>query len=244
MARSWPTGRGSRCRSSTRAEAHSAVGLVTVPPDFGRGSTRARCAVPSSAARPRQVEVAARHAHPRPFRLCRPIAVRPFSGYPSGAGPRARSRHGPRGGSAPHTSTRLLRPCLASPSTAARIANRAGSSAACARTRAPGSGMCSSTSPSNCRISLARRSRSARPVAPDQPGVYTVVYEYAQRDEGIAAGELGAAAAVFAAAARAFARRTPCPTDWSWPEARDEFIRFAQRRALGPSTAALVRAAE
>ena len=22
---------------------------------------------------------------------------------------------------------------------------------------------------------------------------------------------------------------------WSWPEARDEFIRFAQRRALGPS---------
>ena len=27
------------------------------------------------------------------------------------------------------------------------------------------------------------------------PGVYTVVYEYAQRDEGIAAGELGSAAA-------------------------------------------------
>ncbi len=34
------------------------------------------------------------------------------------------------------------------------------------------------------------------------------------------------------------------PDDWSWQEARDEFIRFAQRRALGPSTAALVRAAE
>src|SRR5262249_7672445 len=31
---------------------------------------------------------------------------------------------------------------------------------------------------------------------------------------------------------------------WNWPEARDEFIRFAQRRALGPSTASLVKAAE
>ncbi len=34
------------------------------------------------------------------------------------------------------------------------------------------------------------------------------------------------------------------PDGWTWAEARDEFIRFAQRRALGPSTAALVRAAE
>ena len=34
------------------------------------------------------------------------------------------------------------------------------------------------------------------------------------------------------------------PADWNWQEARDEFIRFAQRRALGPSTSSLVRAAE
>jgi len=34
------------------------------------------------------------------------------------------------------------------------------------------------------------------------------------------------------------------PAEWSWAEARDQFIRFAQRRALGPSTAALVHAAE
>src|SRR5580704_7991917 len=34
------------------------------------------------------------------------------------------------------------------------------------------------------------------------------------------------------------------PEGWSWAEARDQFIRFAQRRALGPSTASLVRAAE
>ncbi|MGO4779855.1 cyanophycin synthetase, partial [Lysobacter sp. 2RAB21] len=32
--------------------------------------------------------------------------------------------------------------------------------------------------------------------------------------------------------------------DWEWESARDSFIRYAQRRALGPSTASLVRAAE
>ena len=76
-----------------------------------------------------------------------------------------------------------------------------------------------------------------------RPGVYTVVYEYAQRDEGIAAGELGL---------RLLRSLLPpqlrpadsVPEGWNWPEARDQFIRFAQRRALGPSTASLVRAAE
>ena len=34
------------------------------------------------------------------------------------------------------------------------------------------------------------------------------------------------------------------PDDWQWDTARDEFIRYAQRRALGPSTMSLVRAAE
>jgi cyanophycin synthetase len=76
-----------------------------------------------------------------------------------------------------------------------------------------------------------------------QPGVYTVVYEYAQRDEGIAAGELGLR---LLCSLLPDGIRPPdaVPDDWSWPEARDEFIRFAQRRALGPSTASLVRAAE
>src|SRR6202158_4977283 len=74
-------------------------------------------------------------------------------------------------------------------------------------------------------------------------GVYTVVYEYAQRDEGIAAGELGLRllSSLLPAAIRP---PDSVPDDWNWQEARDEFIRFAQRRALGPSTAALVRAAE
>jgi cyanophycin synthetase len=75
------------------------------------------------------------------------------------------------------------------------------------------------------------------------PGTYTVVYEYAQRDEGIAAGELGMRllASLLPEAVRP---ADSLPDGWNWQEARDEFIRFAQRRALGPSTAALVRAAE
>jgi cyanophycin synthetase len=77
----------------------------------------------------------------------------------------------------------------------------------------------------------------------DKPGVYIVVYEYAQKEEGVAAGEL---------AMRLLSSLLPedirpdgsVPDDWQWDVARDEFIRYAQRRALGPSTASLVRAAE
>jgi cyanophycin synthetase len=74
-------------------------------------------------------------------------------------------------------------------------------------------------------------------------GVYTVVYEYAQRDEGIAAGELGLRL-LCSLLPEAIQPPGSVPAAWDWQEARDEFIRFAQRRALGPSTAALVRAAE
>jgi len=76
-----------------------------------------------------------------------------------------------------------------------------------------------------------------------KPGVYSVVYEYAQRDEGVAAGELGLR---LLSSLLPDSLKTPgsVPEGWNWPEARDDFIRFAQRRALGPSTASLVRAAE
>jgi cyanophycin synthetase len=74
-------------------------------------------------------------------------------------------------------------------------------------------------------------------------GVYTVVYEYAQRDEGIAAGELGLRL-ICSLLPDLIRPADGVPDGWSWPEARDEFIRFAQRRALGPSTASLVKAAE
>jgi cyanophycin synthetase len=82
------------------------------------------------------------------------------------------------------------------------------------------------------------KTRSAGPA-----GVYTVVYEYAQRDEGIAAGELGLRL-LCSLLPQAIRPGDSVPPGWSWPEARDQFIRFAQRRALGPSTMSLVRAAE
>ena len=77
----------------------------------------------------------------------------------------------------------------------------------------------------------------------DLPGVYTVVYEYAQRDEGIAAGELGIELLCSLLPPEL---RPPgiVPPDWTWQEKRDDYIRYAQRRALGPSTASLVKAAE
>jgi cyanophycin synthetase len=75
------------------------------------------------------------------------------------------------------------------------------------------------------------------------PGRYTVVYEYAQRDEGIAAGELGLRLLLSLLPAE-LRPADSVPAGWEWAEARDQFIRFAQRRALGPSTHSLVRAAE
>jgi len=75
-----------------------------------------------------------------------------------------------------------------------------------------------------------------------QPGVYTVVYEYEQRDEGIEAGEL-ALRLLCALLPPDIRPAGSVPEDWHWADARDAFIRYAQRRALGPSTASLVAAA-
>jgi cyanophycin synthetase len=74
-----------------------------------------------------------------------------------------------------------------------------------------------------------------------RPGVYSVVYEYAQREEGIAAGELALKLLDSLLPAKL---RSATDGTFDWEEERDAFIRYAQRRALGPSTASLVRAAE
>ena len=80
-----------------------------------------------------------------------------------------------------------------------------------------------------------------RSISDDRPGVYSVVYEYAQKEEGIAAGEL--ALKLLDSLLPAELRNATDDT-WNWEEERDGFIRYAQRRALGPSTMSLVRAAE
>ncbi|MEO7477946.1 MAG: cyanophycin synthetase [Lysobacteraceae bacterium] len=82
-----------------------------------------------------------------------------------------------------------------------------------------------------------------RSISEDRPGVYTVVYEYAQREEGIAAGEL-AMKLLCSLLPKELQPAGSVPDDFNWTTARDAFIRYAQRRALGPSTASLVKAAE
>jgi cyanophycin synthetase len=76
-----------------------------------------------------------------------------------------------------------------------------------------------------------------------KPGVYSVVYEYAQKEEGVEAGELSLRL-LCSLLPDSLRPQGLVPEGWEWATARDEFIRFAQRRALGPSTASLVRAAE
>ena len=80
-----------------------------------------------------------------------------------------------------------------------------------------------------------------RSISDDRPGVYSVVYEYAQREEGIAAGEL---ALKLLDSLLPADLRSATDDSWNWEDERDGFIRYAQRRALGPSTMSLVRAAE
>ena len=80
-----------------------------------------------------------------------------------------------------------------------------------------------------------------RGISDDRPGVYSVVYEYAQKEEGIAAGEL---ALKLLDSLLPPALRSATDAAWDWQQERDGFIRYAQRRALGPSTMSLVRAAE
>ncbi len=80
-----------------------------------------------------------------------------------------------------------------------------------------------------------------RSISDDRPGVYSVVYEYIQKEEGVAAGEL---ALKLLDSLLPVELRTVTDEQWDWDSERDDFIRYAQRRALGPSTASLVRAAE
>jgi cyanophycin synthetase len=74
-------------------------------------------------------------------------------------------------------------------------------------------------------------------------GHYYVVYQYEQEEVGLEAGQL--AMTLLQSLLPADLRpEGAVPRGFDFAAERDEFIRFAQRRALGPSTMALVRAAE
>jgi cyanophycin synthetase len=74
-------------------------------------------------------------------------------------------------------------------------------------------------------------------------GQYDVVFQYESEEIGLAAAELTLRCLhhLLPVELQPSATRSE---SFVWEEERDDFIRFAQRRALGPSTASLVRAAE
>lgn len=75
------------------------------------------------------------------------------------------------------------------------------------------------------------------------PGHYWLVYEYEQRDVGLRAADLGLVL-LMSLVPSELRPAGAVPDGFVFDRARDEFIRYAQRHALGPSTAALVAAAE
>jgi len=74
-----------------------------------------------------------------------------------------------------------------------------------------------------------------------RPGVYDVVFEYEQAEVGNEAADL--ALALLHSLLPAALQPTALDAEWRWDVARDEYIRYAQRRALGPSTASIVHEA-
>ncbi|MCZ6596797.1 MAG: cyanophycin synthetase, partial [Planctomycetota bacterium] len=80
----------------------------------------------------------------------------------------------------------------------------------------------------------------------ETPNQYDVVYEYQEAEVGVRAGYLALDLLEHLVPAELRSGEPPRKNreDFDWEEERDAFIRFAQRRELGPSTASLVRAAE
>jgi cyanophycin synthetase len=77
----------------------------------------------------------------------------------------------------------------------------------------------------------------------DQPGFYTMVFQYLDAEVGREASRL--ALELLHSLLPEKLKPSDAPgEDWNFAEERDDFIRYAQRRAFGPSTASLVRAAE
>ena len=76
-----------------------------------------------------------------------------------------------------------------------------------------------------------------------EPGVYNVIYEYEERRVGLAAGDL-AITLIHSLLPAHLRPAGSVPEDFGFVHEKERLIRFAQRRALGPSTSALVRAAE
>ena len=78
-----------------------------------------------------------------------------------------------------------------------------------------------------------------------EKGQYNMVFQYKQRDVGLEAARI-ALQLLLSLLPDTLKQEvaSDIETDFNYEEERDEFIVFAQRKELGPSTASLVRAAE
>lgn len=76
-----------------------------------------------------------------------------------------------------------------------------------------------------------------------RPGFYNMVFQYKDATVGREASELALQLIHSLLPAEIKPKEAPDP-EWDFTEKRDRFIRFAQRREFGPSTASLVKAAE
>jgi len=76
-----------------------------------------------------------------------------------------------------------------------------------------------------------------------QPGHYNMVFQYLDAEVGREASRLSLDLIHSLLPAEVRPKDTPA-SDWDFAEERDRFIRYAQARAFGPSTASLVRAAK
>ena len=76
-----------------------------------------------------------------------------------------------------------------------------------------------------------------------QPGFYNMVFQYKNAEVGREASQL-ALSLIHSLLPDDIKPKDAPGADWDFPAERDSFIRFAQRREFGPSTASLVAAAE
>jgi cyanophycin synthetase len=76
-----------------------------------------------------------------------------------------------------------------------------------------------------------------------RPGCYNMVFQYLDAEVGREASRL-ALDLIYSLLPDELRRQDDLDKDWNFTDVRDEFIRYAQRRAFGPSTAALVNAAQ
>ena len=76
-----------------------------------------------------------------------------------------------------------------------------------------------------------------------RPGFYNMVFQYKDAEVGREASDL-ALKLIHSLLPAEIAQDDAPEKDWDFAEERDRFIRYAQRREFGPSTASLVKAAE